>query len=123
MKTLYFPAELYQHTSKEVKDIIQFTSALHLERLIISAIQTIELAVECDVPNIQQIAKNAYENYWNALSLVKFIFYAGIDPYPGKQWNVNQKTMQGHFHVRYDHMIRMLNPQTIAKLNSKGIQL
>ena len=100
--------------------ILQSNAHRHTERMILSAVQTIDLAVEANRPNLQQIAHNAFQNYLDAMMLLKDFIIREINPYPDHTWDgIDMKV----FDTSYQEMLEMLSADTKTELKNKGITL
>ena len=100
----------------------QHYSSIHASRLILSAIETIQLAVKCGAQDVKKVARNAYENYKNFIDLVKILVKQGVILFPDNTW-YGYVEMQKAFYVTYENMFARLNQETKDILQSKGITL
>ena len=105
-----------------IKTMLQHQTYILLNGLILSAIKTIELAVQCDDPRLKYIAQDSYENYTVARQLINYFTLAGIDPIPDQTW-ADPEGMKENFNVSYEEMLLRLNDQTIDTIVSRGMNI
>ena len=100
----------------------QHYSTIHATRLILNALEKIQDSVKCGAPDINKIARNAYEDYKNFMALAKILLMQGVSLYPDNTWH-GYADLQKAFCVTYDDMLSRLDQETKDILQSKGITL
>jgi hypothetical protein len=116
------PSKPNARIDRGITSMLQHQAYMLLNELIQNSIRTIELAVQCDDPRLEQIAKDCHHLYADTQQLIKFFIIAGMNPIPDESWEGYQE-MRKVFDLTHEEMFSQLNDETKIKIRFKGIQL